>query len=1000
MKRIIFFISVFLFVIAGIIYSQIAAGKIIGRVSDSEGNFLPGVTIEALSPGMVGEANTVTDANGRYRLLAIPSGNYTLRCSLPGFKTFVQEEIILEVDQTLTINIQMEIGGVEEEITVVGESPLIDVKSTSKSMNLSKEVFKSLPKGRDFESLVYIMPGVNREPAKGGLTVDGATNAENRFFSDGVDITNIFYGDKGQSSAFEFVEEVQMKASGYQAEYGGAVGGVLNVITRSGGDEYHGELIGYYSGSFLNGKERDSLRVNPFDVTKAEYVNYQDLYGKDKIDRFEGGFSLGGYILKDRLWFFSSFLPVFHQTIRHVEWIPQGVAPESDHTRNQQTYNLSVKLTSQPIKGLRLSLNFLNNFSKYRGDLPNRRGTDNPTKEWEKYGYDYPNWSAAFHADYTIGNNLLISGRAGYFVKNTTNQQVQPTEPRWYFGAPTPEGGGTTNNMFPEIPSEYVKPTYWSNYGYSDGYVTQNDMRARIFTSLNTTLYLDFVGEHAWKAGMQFVRVEHDVNNTFKYEYILLGWDRSFKDMITGEETSGKYGYYSIRNAQATEDHPYHPFGTFANPLSYRWAVFIQDSWTPPFLNERLTLNLGIRAESEDVPSYSTIPEYQKPAIEFGFKDKLSPRLGFVFDVFKDSNTKIFGSYGLYYDVMKLNLAQTMYGGFKWISDYYTLEDWNWKEIGNGNYPGTYLGSYDWRYPAFDVTDPDAKPFHQREISFGLEQRIGKDISASVRIVNKHLIRTLECVGKLVPGVGEVYYITNPGFGFNRLEKDGGLFSNSHPTPPKAKREYWAANFSLTKRLSNNWLGGISYTLSRLWGNYDGLLGWGPNVGRHWDLWYMNWDKDMNEIEGLLSIDRPHQIKVYGSYSFNFGLSLGINLTAMSGTPVSRELGTPVETMYLGRMSDGRTPFLMYSDFYAEYSLRMSSDFTLQLNLNVDNLLDTSTALNVWENYGYTSIVIPEEERLDGWDPSEYDFIEDPRFLKEYNFHPPFEARIGVKLIF
>ena len=127
-----------------------------------------------------------------------------------------------------------------------------------------------------------------------------------------------------QGVAFEFVDEVQVKASGYQAEYGGSLGGVINVITRQGGNAFHGEVLGYYSGSRLNGKERDTLRLNPYDVNTAEYVNYQDLYGKDQVDRFEAGFNLGGYVLKDKLWFLRLLPAGLPETTRHVDFDPSA----------------------------------------------------------------------------------------------------------------------------------------------------------------------------------------------------------------------------------------------------------------------------------------------------------------------------------------------------------------------------------------------------------------------------------------------------------------------------------------------------------------------------------------------------------------------------------------------------------------------------------------------------------------------------------------------------
>jgi len=293
-------------------------GKITGKVVDDQGNPLPGVTVEATSPRLVGKAATVTDATGAYRLMALPSGTYQLTYSLPGFKTLVRKDIVLQLSQTLVINVTMEPAAIEEQVTVVGQSPLVDVKSTVKGQVMTKEVFMSLPRGRTFDTLISTMPGVTSEGITGGLSVDGATGTENMWYIDGANITNIHLGTRGQNVVLELVDEVKVTASGYNAEFGGSMGGVVNVISRSGGNTFHGDLMGYYNNNklWMQGKDRQYLRQNPYVYGQYEYVSDDDLYfdgGKkrDKYNRLEGIVSLGGYILKDRLWFFASFDPIY-----------------------------------------------------------------------------------------------------------------------------------------------------------------------------------------------------------------------------------------------------------------------------------------------------------------------------------------------------------------------------------------------------------------------------------------------------------------------------------------------------------------------------------------------------------------------------------------------------------------------------------------------------------------------------------------------------------------
>jgi hypothetical protein len=351
--------------------------------------------VETSSPRLVGSITTVSDEKGADRLLALPSGSYEITFTLEGFNTVVRKGVVVELEQTIKLDLAMQLSTLEEEITVIGQSPLVDVRSTVKGMVLTKQMFMILPRGRDFSSLVSAIPGVSQEPALGGISVDGASGAENMFYVDGMDTTHVSGGEQAQEANFDFVEEVQIKASGYQAEFGGSLGGVINVITRSGGNQFTGSLNFYYSGSALNGKERDSPRRNPT-TRAAEYVNYQDLYGKDDITRFEPGLELSGYLIRDRIWFYGNFMPVFRKDVRNVEF-SSGETGEYERTRRWM--NGSAKITAQPLNNLRMSVGFVNNWHNDLGQLPNRDGTDPFAYDYAAVGRDYPNFTLTGSAD-------------------------------------------------------------------------------------------------------------------------------------------------------------------------------------------------------------------------------------------------------------------------------------------------------------------------------------------------------------------------------------------------------------------------------------------------------------------------------------------------------------------------------------------------------------------------------------------------------------------------
>jgi hypothetical protein len=829
------------------------------------------------------------------------------------------------------------------------------------------------------------------------------------FYMDGTEINRTDTGVRGQSAAFEFVDEVQVKASGYPAEYGGALGGVVNVVTRQGGNAYHGELIGYYEGSHLTGKERDSVRLNPENDRLMQVINFQDEYGKPLMNRYEGGFSLGGYILKDKVWFFGSFLPVLQKETRTLDWTSTAQVDNKKYSRTDTSYNFQAKITGQPWSFMRVGVSYVNNFTKYKGALPGRDGTGNADDVWPDYGYSYPNYTVQGFADLSFGNNVMVNLRGGRFYYNTTNQLVKANTPRYYFLRSVPDALN--------VPAEYVRAIYWNNHARLTE--TNKSLKYKNYANADFTYYLNLAGEHAFKFGIGWLKQGEVEDNTMnlKYPEVRIQWGRTLS--LGGVSLGrGTYGYYEVRGNEATG-----VFGGFWDVYNERWSLYLQDAWT---IADRLTLNVGVRAETEYLPPYANpndIPaEFKnwKP-MDFKWGDKLSPRLGFIYDVFGDASLKVFGSYGLYFDVIKTYMAAHSYSGFKWKSAYYTMDSYKWDEIGaNGVYPGTLLAIYDWRHPSFESTDPDLKPVSQREISLGGEKLLMENLSLTVRFVNKHLRYVIEDVGFQVPGVGEVYYEANPGYGYTLHVGNGtGMMDPKYPETPKAKREYYAVNVSVDKRLANNWLGGFSYTWSRLTGNSSGLSAsdefgrTSPYVERQFDNWAMTVDKQLNYIDGPLNTDRTHFFKLYAAYSFPFHLTLGTVVNAMSGQPFTEYWSLldaymfPFSRNHYREGTTGsdiktkRTPFLWFANAYAEYNLKVGK-YTINFNVNVDNIFNTKTARRLFEYRTLYDIGINEDAVLSkNWDlASGEDFVQDPRFGAQMTFYDPIAVRFGIKFVF
>ncbi|MGD9549370.1 MAG: TonB-dependent receptor, partial [Candidatus Krumholzibacteriia bacterium] len=706
-------------------------------------------------------------------------------------------------------------------------------------------------------------------------------------------------------------------------------------------------------------------------------------------------------------WFFGSFMPVYYtntRTVNHRTGATEDYITK-DYKRTETYWNYSFKLTGQLAPNLRVSAGLVSNTSKYKGNLATSADAAEPTVSPDDYGSTYPNYSANLTLDWNVGS-LQVNLRGGYFMTNETDPLVKPSEPYWRFA--NEAGYAATSNAQLDIPDEWKRTTGWRSAS-AYPYMLQKAKNEKMSVNLDLSYYLTLAGDHALKAGVQFVRQGQNYDNTAAYPIVWLSWDR---DCIVAGNNYGRgtYGYYAVRGNDDAG-----PFGDYYKAYANRWALYLQDSWT---IGERFTVNFGVRAESEYIPSYSALEEFSDvKAIEWGFGDKLAPRVGFIWDIKGDASTKVFGSFGIFYDVMKLSMAAGSYGGFMWSSAYYPLNTYEFTQIGQEGFNyGTPFVVQNYRIPSFDSTDPDMKAMSQRELSLGFEQRVTSDIALKVRVVNKKLLWAIEDIGVQTPE-GEHYYTTNPGSDFLKeswiIAKEAGVLDPRTPDIPKAKRDYWGVNLSLEKRFSNNWMGGFAYTWSRQTGNYSGLSSGDEdgrtdtNVQRMFDLWYLAYDKNINEIDGPLNVDRTHVFKAYGSYMFPFGLTAGLTLNGMTGVPISTFWDIGAEGyMPFNRGTEGRTDFLALVDLNLSYDLKLGRN-TLQLNVNVENLLNTRTAMSVHQYYNQGEIAVTDEELLTGnWDISTKDPVLDPRYKKDRWLYgdglrgTPLRVTLGFKFSF
>ena len=982
-------------------------------VTDPTGSVIPGAEVEFGSRVLIRPVFGVSDDHGLVIRNSLPPGNYTVTVRFPGFQTAVNEEIAVQAGRIFSVEMALEVGQLDSTIVVEAGQAAIDTFKSESAAIYTGQRITDAPGGRDFSDYARFTPSVNIEAQAGdvtyrgqnvrGISVDGSSGAENVFYIDGVDTTSMYNGLNNQNLRVETLQEFQLKTAGYEAEFGGAMGGVLSIRTKSGSNDFHGSVLWYGSGSALTGAPSKRLRLDPAQSADvAEYVF--DAEDDEAINEF--GFTLGGPIWRDRIWFFGALLPQIRNRTRSVTFTSgeAGVFKRKDQLRST-----TVKIDFQPAEKVRLMSSYVSDRSKWKGGLPHRDGTSNPDFEWAKEGFEHPGYTVTGAVTLTPSPVSILDARWGLNAIQT-EQLLGPDQVRHRF----PQTPGLIG-FSPDDP--LYRPRGFSSIGHSASFNTSQDFQKKSTVSLSGSYLATLAGQqHDLRFGWQFNGLAHDVNDAYKFDYILYNYTRPYNTVDGTVRTSTctgpdgvRYdpcGYYELRT----------PFGVVANVATHRHALFFQDAWT---INGSLTLNLGLRFEREEVPSFSDLPEFSGAVFKWGFLDKTAPRLGFAYDLLGNAKVKVFGSWARFYDAMKLEMANGSFGGFKWLSHYYLMDDstLDWTRIGGlsgqGDYPGTFVETRNWRLPSFEDLDPNLKPMRMTGVVAGVEVEAATDYVVSVRYTRKNLDEAIEDVGRQTPA-GEAYYITNPGRG---LSVDRFLEAGL-PVTPHPKRTYDAAEFRLRKFIRDHWFADVAYVYSRLYGLYSGLGSsdengrLSPNVDRDFDLWFLNYDSSGNLIDGPLGTDRTHQLKVNWMVLTPWDMAVSGFFRAMSGTPITRTVDLEhVDVMVNNRGSDGRNPFWTQTDLSLVQRFYPFADETrsFEINFNVINLFNQKTGLRTFRSLYRQPLPLwqpgdPVSQVLNGYD---YEAIaasqgatQDPRFLQQDRFLDPIAARFGVRFVF
>lgn len=925
-----------------ICWSQITTGSMRGAVNDDEGKPIPGATVVISSPALLGGSRTTTTNElGVFRFQSLPVGEYSVDVTLEGFQKINVTNVDVRLNATANVPLTMKMASVSEQVTVTGETPLIDVTQSGAPTSFTKEIMENVPTQRSFTNLMQVAPGVSASYGDGGgdRTIAFGSNMQSNSWSvDGLQLTAPETGSTWLSYAPDSIEEIQVIGVGAPAEYGNYQGAVFNVVTKKGGNAFHGSANYFFQNNSLSGTNVTLPECNPPsgsnpnslpDGTACTATNLDALPDAYRGQYYDVSATVGGPIAKDRLWFYTDM------QLLHDFYTDPGNNP--DHAVPYEDKIYDAKATG--LLGQKNEWNAFYHWETWRSSAYDPYSE--LTSIYNERGVSNPGWGGGMTS--TISNNFLFEARYAGWSTHDIQNGAQPNIQDPFYDS-TPPGGGP-----------YL---YTGGVLYPFDYFTDRDQ-----VNAKATYYSEnfLKSQHEFRFGVQWSHGNADTltaagpNGFYTYNYY-----------------GGEYYDYQFRAYQL----PFH-YGGVSKELGF----FVDDTVT---VNSRLTLNLGLRYDHNngEIPSYPILavgtPSISEAgnwvetgahsdAVPYMTWNTVSPRLGFVLQTKENGKAVLQGSFGVYYDHNVIG---------NWDSPSPTTTDWELYQFfpdtdnfhtGQGGTRGELLDSTHYQ----NVVNPDIKPPRTLQYALGYEQQIKEDMAFGLQYVYKD---TTDMIGwNITGGLWEPFQYTDPWTGnsytmLNEIEapllrkgNSAGDFCNFIVGGGSASmcdqnlnyfQKYHGAIFTFTKKFSNNWALEGSYTWSHSYGLNPRALEqtqFNPFYGSTRGSDPNSWINAYGNLQG----NRPNMIRLQGFWhNLPWGINLAANVDFSNGRPYTRQL-RPSGSLF----NQSRPRIIMQRNFehpwFHVIDLTIGKRFELgnnvQVNLNgtIYNVLNADNSLNL-----------------------------------------------------
>ncbi|MGQ0503883.1 MAG: TonB-dependent receptor domain-containing protein [Myxococcaceae bacterium] len=977
-------------------------GVITGTVTDASTNApVPDVVVTATSPKLQGEQIVVTDSTGLYRIPQLPPGPYTLRFERESYHPYQRGNVELRLDQTLRVNVNfMPEAITADEIVVVGRQPEIDVGSAAAGININADFIRNLAisrpgsKGgaaRSFESLAEFAPGANADTY--GVSISGATSPENQFIIDGLSVNDPGNSTLGTPLSVSFIQEVNVVTGGYLPEYGRSTGGVMNAVTKSGSNEFHGSIWGNWAPGLLQATPAPVRQEGTVISARGMPWNEGDF-----------GLDLGGPIIKDRVWFYAGVAPSFSRIAVDRQLNTLNICTEANPDIGCAAPGVPQKQVgtnftqTTPIDGT-LRRRFADQRAvQYLAKLTYLVNKDhnvsfsiygNPQTSGRNGGYSFSadgapevcsglSCTAGVQGDYGATSSLranaardlalkytgsffekafLIDGTLGwhhqdYYVRPSDGTQVGSADGL----AGTPlftyrRTSGPGVHVLPEfeaLPDPAVCGTTLAeqqqrcpvrNYS-AGGYGTINDHSLdRYQGKIIGTVLWQAVGHHITKAGFDAETTSYFVNRART-------GGAPWRECTNGScwFTVNQYGYLSDPDSPTFEN------GKTGTATSLTLGGFIQDSWS---ILDAVTVNLGVRYDTQ-------VMWGQDKKIGMVLPNQWSPRAGVIYDFTQAGRSKLFANFARYFETVPLAIADLSFPQQRLLSATYdnppclpsrpgALSDGSCGDASRQDLGGNASPNRRWDAEGGDrvPVDPSIQAQSSDEIQLGAEYEVVLGRLGAV-YTRRYMNNVVEDMSR---DDGATFFIGNPGKGF------AGDF-------PRAERNYDAVSIYYSKAFSSSWLAQVSYTYASLRGNYNGLFRADtnqlePNVTRDFDLLELTVNR-----YGPLPADFNHSIKAFGAKEFKItdktSLNIGLSYRGRSGGPINytglniKRSGN--ETYILPRGSAGRLPWVHGFDTHIGLDRKLVGDLAIGLTVDVFNLFNFQAVTAVDQLFANTEV--------------------------------------------